>query len=145
MTKNKKVCNTTPVSIGKIDFKSTTEARVYKALKSMGMNPKYEPTTFTIWKGFYPSVPYFTKDNGGNLTSDSQKIRDIHYTPDFIFKYKDYTVIVEVKGFVNDVFPYKFKLFKKYLETHNKGGKVILAMLFSKKMAVQLVDYLKTL
>lgn len=142
---NRKIINATPMKVGKIQFKSTTEARVYKTLKESGFDPKYEPVTFTIWKGFYPTVPFLTKDKKGNLVPGGTKLQSMHYTPDFIMKYKGYTVIVEVKGFENDVFPYKFKIFRKYMETHSRGGKVILAMIYSKKMALQLADYLKTL
>jgi hypothetical protein len=45
---------------------------------------------------------------------------DITYTPDIFFEYGNHAVFVEVKpdNFTNDVYPYKQKLFRKYMETN---------------------------
>ena len=43
----------------------------------------------------------------------------ITYTPDFTFEYNGILVIMEIKGFENDVFPVKRNLFRKLLETYD--------------------------
>ena len=118
-TPNKKVVNATKTTFEGIDFKSKTELRVYQKLYSLGYHPLYEPDTFTIWKGsFRPSKiwyidgePQVTK--GGKTTL----IGDWHYTPDFKIKKDSKTIYIEVKGKPNDVYPYKRKLFLKYIDS----------------------------
>lgn len=46
-----------------------------------------------------------------------EPISPITYTPDFTFLLNGVFVIIEVKGFENDVFPVKRNLFRKYLES----------------------------
>ena len=43
----------------------------------------------------------------------SEHVRSISYTPDFINL--DWGFIIETKGFRNESFPMRFKLFKRYL------------------------------
>lgn len=69
------------------------------------------------------------------------KIREITYTPDITFMIEDLKVIIEVKGFENDVFPLKRKLFRKYLETVDYP--VIYAEIFTIKQLREFLSYLK--
>lgn len=123
---NAKVINATPCSYNGIDFKSKLEMNIYKAIESEGYVPLYEPMTFTIWNGFKPRIPFYKKrvikDSQGALVKkmalENTKIRDITYTPDIIFYAGTRMILVEVKpDYENDVFPYKKKLFRKFLET----------------------------
>jgi predicted nuclease of restriction endonuclease-like RecB superfamily len=93
------------------------EARVYQILVSEGFNPEYESKTILLWEGFTPTVPYYKKTKRALNCLEKVKVRNITYTPDFYFKYNDVDVYIEVKGFVNDTFPIKKKMFRKYLET----------------------------
>lgn len=112
---NKKIRNASKHTYNNITFKSALEVTVYKTLLQEGFIPEYEPETFIIWEGFKPTTPYYTRYRG-KLKLNGITVRDITYTPDFIVKYGDKTIIIEVKGFANDVFPIKRKMFRKYLE-----------------------------
>lgn len=114
---NRKIQNAHPNRYNGIDFKSTTETRIYKALRTCGINPDYEAITYVLSPRMRPTVPFFnrTKEKGFHLIMEP--ISPITYTPDFTFTLNGIFVIVEVKGFENDVFPVKRNLFRKYLET----------------------------
>ena len=112
---NKKIKNASKHTYNDIEFKSSLEVTVYKTLLQEGFNPEYEPETFIVWEGFKPTTPYYTR-NRGKLKLNSIVVRDITYTPDFIIKYGNKTIVIEVKGFCNDTFPIKRKMFRKYIE-----------------------------
>lgn len=115
---NAKVVNATPCTYNGIDFKSKLEMNIYKAIESEGYFPLYEPITFTIWSGFKPRIPFYKKNKSSRkMALDNTKIRDITYTPDIVFYAGTRIILVEVKpDYENDVFPYKKKLFRKFLE-----------------------------
>lgn len=121
--KNAKVINATPCSYNGIDFKSKLEMNIYKAIESEGYTPLYEPITFTIWNGFKPRIPFYKKNKSSRkMALENTKIRDITYTPDIIFYAGTRIILVEVKpDYENDVFPYKKKLFRRFLETQFEG------------------------
>lgn len=125
MGENKKVINATSIKVNNIKFKSRIEASIYKYLLDNGYNPLYEPDTFVIFSGFYPT-PYIIDG-----IVKKTKCKDITYTPDFKINIDNKTVYIEVKGFSNDVYPYKRKLFLSYIksfsdiyfvEVHSKKG-----------------------
>jgi predicted nuclease of restriction endonuclease-like RecB superfamily len=117
---NKKIKNATAISKYNIQFKSKIEARVYELLLQAGFNPEYETKTLILWEGFKPTVPYYKRTKAFLNQLEAAKVRDITYTPDFFLHHNGLDVFIEVKGFINDVFPMKKKLFKKYLETYGK-------------------------
>lgn len=125
MTENKKIRNASPTSLGNIKFKSTIEKTVYKTLIELGITPNYEGLTYTLSPHVRPCVtPYYTRRTNRSthlkeLSLDMSPISAITYTPDFTFELNGIFVIIEVKGFVNDVFPVKRNLFRKYLEGAN--------------------------
>ena len=117
---NKKIKNTKSKVFNGIQFKSILEVSIYKGLLQEGFKPKYEEMTFIIWEGFRPTVDFYNKDTKSKeLKKDMGKLRDITYTPDFTFTYKDTLIIIEAKGFENDTFPIKKKLFRKLLEGYD--------------------------
>ena len=120
---NAKVINATPCSYNGIGFKSKLEMNIYKAIESEGYIPLYEPITFTIWNGFKPRIPFYKKNKSSRkMALENTKIRDITYTPDIVFYAGTRMIIVEVKpDYENDVFPYKKKLFRRFLETQFEG------------------------
>ena len=122
-SENAKVINATPCSYNGIDFKSKLEMNIYKAIESEGYTPLYEPITFTIWNGFKPRIPFYKKNKSSRkMALENTKIRDITYTPDIIFYAGTRMILVEVKpDYENDVFPYKKKLFRRFLETQFEG------------------------
>ncbi len=117
MGENKKILNASRREFDGIKFKSELEVMIYKTLKELGFNPLYEPTTYTLWRGFRPTVPFYDKNKKTKLLKlNLKKLIDIKYTPDFIFLYNNVVIVIEAKGMENDVFYIKKKLFRAYLE-----------------------------
>lgn len=135
---NKKIKNATSLTTNDITFKSKLEASVYRHLLQAGFSPAYEEVTFTIWEGFKPTIPFYGKQ-GLNM----KKLISITYTPDFTFCYEDKFIILEVKGFQNDLFPYKFKMFRKLLE-QPKYKNVLLFEVFSIKQLKEYIEIIKS-
>ena len=98
--KNKKIRNATPLEIDGIQFKSKLEAFCYRHLKENKIENEYEKNTFILITPFI---------------YNGEKIRACTYTPDFVGS----TWVIEVKGFSNDTFPIKNKMFKKHLLDNN--------------------------
>lgn len=115
---NKKIINATQVSSNGISFNSKLEERLYRYLINRGIEVQYEPQKIKIWDCEKLSVPYYDK-KGGVFQRITSKPTCITYTPDFIFVYKGTCVFLEAKGFSNDIFPYKAKLFREWLEKHS--------------------------
>ena len=65
--KNKKIKNATASEYNNIKFKSKLELTVYKTLVQAGFNPEYENKHYTLWEGFKPIIPFFTKDKNKKL------------------------------------------------------------------------------
>lgn len=141
---NKKILGATSLVSNNITFKSKLEVTIYKELLQAGFNPKYEEQKFVIWEGIKPTKPFYNRDiKTKMLKLDMGKMRDITYTPDFTFKYKKYLIIIEAKGFENDTFPIKKKLFRGLLETMKTP--VIYFEVYTKKQLVQAIEIIKSL
>lgn len=140
---NKKIKNATSTEFNDIKFKSKSEVMVYKTLLQEGFKPNYEPTKYIIWEGFKPSVLTYKPDKAGELVIQNKKLIDITYTPDFLFVAPDNKtlVILEVKGFCNDLYPVKEKMFRKFLEelSENYNQPVIFFQIKTKKQLLQAV------
>lgn len=155
---NQKIKNASKVVTEDITFKSKLEKSTYETLLSLGYNPQYEPTTFTLWPGFTPITPFYDKE-----TETQKKKRDpknktfkqlvlktspvigIRYTPDFYFRYNDLDVFIETKGIENDVHYIKKKLFRKYLDDvlESTGQKSIYFEVYTKKQLLQALEIIK--
>jgi len=128
-----------------ITFASGTEGDVYVVLKKAGFKPKYEELKVTLVDGFKPTMPFFIKPKKGHvLKLDMRKFVNTTYTPDFTFNYKNYLIIVEVKGVVYEDYAIKRKLFRQYLET-GELGKVIFFEVYSVENALQMIEIIKGL
>lgn len=138
MTPNRKIINATPVEADGIKFKSKMELLVYKTLVDKGYHPTYEPLTFDIIPGFKPTIQFYV--DGKPQTS---KVRAITYTPDFMFNHNNFLVFVEVKGWENDTYSLKKKLFRKYLESWDKP--VIFFEVHTKKGLLACLKHLNSL
>lgn len=129
-----------------IKFASGTEGEAYKLLKAAGFKPQYEQYKFTLIEPMTPNVAFFTKDKkSGNLKLEMSKLRSTTYTPDFTFKYKDYFVIVEVKGITWEDYLIKRKLFRHSLEKANEFGNIIFFEVYNVKMINQMIEIIKEL
>lgn len=118
---NKKVKNATPLSYDGIQFKSILEVDTYKRLQEEGYVPEYEKHTYEVWEGRRFSVPCYDFHNNRKLHKNkwelnTYKAQSIKYTPDFTFYAGDTFIVVEVKGFANDRYPYVKKLFRTWLD-----------------------------
>ena len=119
---NKKIRHAEPG----IKFRSKLEERIAGELKSQGISFRYEPEKISLVEGFHCDVPFFI-----DSILHKEKVRAITYTPDFKAIINGYTVYIEAKGYANDIYPLKRKLFLKYLrgkerhifaEVHNVRG-----------------------
>ena len=143
---NQKIKNASPTSLDGINFKSVLERATYKLLKECGFEPKYEEVKFTLFEGFKPLLLFFSRNKEKHLCVENKTILPITYTPDFTMTYKDLYIIIEVKGFANDVFPYKFKMFRKVLEElarQDKQRKYILVEIFTQTQLKEFISVLK--
>ena len=140
---NNKVKNAQTIVYNEITFKSKLDLMAYKLLEEKGFNPQYEQNTFIIWQGFKPVVPFFTKNKARQIINNDKKLINITYTPDIYFEYRGYKVIIEMKGFTNDVYPIKVKLFRKYIEQLQDSNKYLLFELYTKQQlltAIQIIE-----
>lgn len=143
-TENKKIINASPLEYDGISFKSKLEKMAYQTLKEQGFPVLYEPKKFIIWEGFRPNVPFYNKDASTRmLKMDSKKVIDISYTPDLIFEYNNHLIIIEMKGFENNTYPLKKKIFRKWLESNYPNS--IYFEIFTKKQLLQAIDIIKNL
>lgn len=143
MAENKKVRNATPFEYNGIQFKSLLEVMVYKTLLQEGLEPKYEANTYILWKGFRPTVPFYTRNKKKQHVLNLKKLIDIKLTPDFYLEYKGVKVIIEAKGMENDVFPYKLKLLREYLEKQPDKDRYLLFEIFTKKQLLEAITIIK--
>lgn len=143
-TENKKIINASPLEYDGISFKSKLEKMAYQTLKEQGFPVLYEPRKFIIWEGFRPNIPFYNKDTSTRmLKMDSKKVIDISYTPDLMFEYNNHLIIIEMKGFENNTYPLKKKIFRKWLESNYPNS--IYFEIFTKKQLLQAIDIIKNL
>lgn len=114
---NKKIIGATENVLDGIEFKSKLESRVFKELVKLGYNPEYEPFSSTLLDGFVPNKPWLS-DGVPQLTKDGipSRIRRWDYTPDFLVTKGMNNLIIECKGYSNDLHPYKRKMFLKNID-----------------------------
>ena len=94
--KEGKVKNATPTQLDGIKFRSKLEAYTYKKLKEANIYAEYEQYRYML-------LPSFIFEN--------KTVRAITYLPDFVGN----NFIIECKGFPNEAWPLREKLFKYYL------------------------------
>lgn len=140
MEKNKKVKNATSKEFDGITFRSKIECDVYKALKEAGLNPRYEERRIILTPLLKPvNVKRFYHVDGKGLQEITDSIRQMTYTPDFFMEYDNLHIYIEVKGFSNDSYPLKKKLFLKYLE-EQEDVKSIFFEIKNKREIPQLIN-----
>ena len=113
----------TKISYDGINFSSGLERYTYMALKKEKLFEMYEGEAFILMEGFdLPNEVYERQSNGKGeyRNRGGKKILPIKYTPDFTGR--DY--IIECKGFANESFPMRWKLFKKWI-TENETGRTL--------------------
>jgi len=122
-TKNKKVRNATPLDYNGISFKSKLEVYTYQQLTKFKIEANYEPIKFTIIEPFQ---------------YDEEKVRAMTYTPDFVGD----DFVIECKGWANDAFPLRWKIFKYFLYMNKIHYKLYL-LRNKKEVDVAIMDILE--
>lgn len=115
-----KVKNATKTEFEGIKFKSKLEAFFYRKALELGLKFAYEPRSYILLEEF--------EHNG-------KKVRPMTFTPDFEHHYLP--IIVEVKGYANDAFPLRWKLFKWYCK--HKLPQVTIHIVKNQKQALELL------
>jgi len=97
-----------------VTYKSGLEKNMAMLLDEAGILFKYEPTSFEVVEGFTFDFDCYERQANGKgdmINRGRKKIQPIKYTPDFIGD----GFIIETKGYANETFPLRWKLFKKML------------------------------
>jgi hypothetical protein len=129
---NKKVKNAKIHIFNDIKFKSGLELFCYKALTENNINFIYQPAAVVLQEKFETEFKCY--ENSGKIYRDEDKkiikstkrfdninfVRPITYTPDFSGLLGEW--IIETKGYANDSFPIKWKLYKKTLVRRGFDG-----------------------
>ena len=136
-----KIRNATAKVYKGIKFRSKLEVFTYKQLEAAKIKSMYEENTYTLLPGFYPIMDSY-EPSKGEYKNNTKKVRAITYTPDFVDP--DGKWIIEVKGYANDVFPIKWKLFKMYL-MENDMEECTLYLPKNQKQVKETVELIKKL
>ena len=123
-SQNKKIKNATPIEADGIKFRSKLELYTYKKLKKANIVTEYEQHKYELLPAF---------------VFHGKKIRAMTYLPDFVGK----GFIIECKGFANDAFPLRKKLFEFWLSVHEPETQYHVVR--TQKEVDQLVENLKSL
>ena len=121
MTENKKVKNAKKHFYDGLTFKSGLEVYLYKRLKEKEIPFAYEPEKFILQDGFklYKTIIY-SSNKKKQFVNNSSSIINITYTPDFYINKSGLHIYIDTKGFKNDSYPIKRKLFLSILEKSKK-------------------------
>ena len=118
-----RVKNATPNVVDGIKFRSKLESYTYKKLKEANIYVDYEQHRYELLPAF---------DFSG------KKIRAITYLPDFV----GHDFIIECKGFPNEAWPLREKLFKYYMNRFLPNHRFYLV--HTQKEVDAMIDELKT-
>ncbi len=100
-SENRKIKNAQKKEVDGIVFDSLLEAQVYERLKESGLPFVYQ-VEFILLEAF---------------TFQGKQIQPWRHRVDFEIIMQDSSLLVEVKGFANDVYPYKLKMLRRFLAT----------------------------
>ena len=123
-SQNKKIKNATPIEVDGIKFRSKLELYTYKKLKEANIVTEYEQHKYELLPAFI---------------FHGKKIRAMTYLPDFVGK----GFVIECKGYANDSFPLRKKLFEFWLSVHEPETQYHIVR--TQKEVDQLVETLKSL
>ena len=138
---NKKVRNATAKVYKGIKFRSKLELFTYRNLEDAGIDALYEKKKYVLQEGFRYSATVYEPHKTKGYIPTTTKIRDITYTPDFVDPHGRW--IIEVKGFANDVFPIKWKMFKNYLMQQDDPPVLFLPR--NQKQVLETIELIKEL
>lgn len=111
-----KIKNAQQIEFDNIKFKSRLELKCYKRLQEENFKFKYEPEKILLWKGVKLDKVKVYSSKNKSLKYTNPKLIDMTYTPDFLIIKDNLRIYVDTKGFMNDVYPIKKKIFLKVLQ-----------------------------
>lgn len=122
---NKKIKGAVSVEFDNIEFKSRLERACYQKLLESGLTFFYEPERIVIFPGRRLSrVTSFQPDSKDKkkVGAVTKPLLPITYTPDFLVVMDNNWCYFDVKGYANDRYPLKKKMFLAYLEQIENVG-----------------------
>lgn len=121
-----KIKNATKLIVNGLKFKSKLEVFTYNKLLENGIiDFNYEGLKFTLLPNFEFNNLSIELGKNKCFAPATEKIRSITYLPDFGNIKDDKTGwIMECKGYPNDAFPLKWKMFKHHLLTNGYNVKL---------------------
>jgi|TARA_R100000544_G_C2209945_1_gene51360 hypothetical protein len=123
-----------------IEFQSLLEKKMYQLLHEQEIPVEYEEHSFTIFDALvYPQACY--EGTAKKLYNKGSKVRSINYTPDFVDPNGKW--IIETKGYANESFPLRWKLFKRHLKENNLA--YVLFMPRNKIQCLEVLELIKQL
>jgi len=156
---NKKIKNAVKSEYDGVQFKSNLEKFCYQQLKINKIPFEYQPKSFILLESFeidfecYELIgKIYREKETKKISNDTRRfdlvtnVRDIKYTPDFIDLQTDFSFckwIIETKGFANDAFPLRWKLFKEYLTKNRFYGKLFKPE--NQKQVIECINIIKKL
>jgi hypothetical protein len=165
---NKKIKNATTLIYKDIKFRSKSEVTFYKMLEELSNNVEgiefaYEPRKFIVYPStkydniniFKPSKESYIDSKGQTKKKFSKYLflqegvfRAISYTPDFLITKGHNIIFIDIKGWTNDTYPIKMKMFLGVLANEAKVHKDInytFAEPHNTTQMKQIIDYIKNL
>ena len=110
--KNQKVKNATPSTYNGINFDSKLEMFCYQKLLENNIKSTYNEITYTLVEK-YDYLGYEYPEKKTPLGNFRRVVLPVTYTPDFVIQEN---IVIECKGFADNKFPIKWKMFKKQLQ-----------------------------
>lgn len=108
-----------------VDYKSSLEKTMAMLLDEAGIPFQYEAVTYNVVDGFKFDFDCYERQSNGKgdmINRGRKKVQPIKYTPDFTGE----GFIIETKGYANDTFPIRWKLFKKMLSESSDHPDVVI-------------------
>lgn len=138
--KGKSMIKSKKTSFDGIEFQSLLEKRMYQMLHEAEVPVDYEKHSFTIFDALvYPQACY--EGTAKKLYNKGSKVRPITYTPDFVDPNGKW--IIETKGYANESFPLRWKMFKRHLKENNLA--YVLFMPRNKAQCLEVLELIKQL
>ena len=134
--------NSKKTTVDGITFLSKLESVMYQLLRDEGIESEYEGISYIVLKeDTYPEFCLERVRKNSSEMKDKRKVAKIQYTPDFVDPNEKW--IIECKGYANESFSLRWKLFK-HMMMQRKDPPMIFKPT-TKADCEQVVKFLKTL